>query len=122
MKNKILNESIIATCKSCSKFIMQHKTITRHGLIVFLSKCLNIFNLSAASKLLLVFPRRYKLAGKGSKVNDIVENFCTEDETIKFMQQKSLDLKKHIGKDDIHRNSFGITQIVKNFIEFLNNG
>ena len=38
------------------------------------------------------------------------------------MQQKSLDLKKHTVKDGIHLNNFGITQIVKNFIEFLNNG
>ena len=69
-----------------------------------------------------IIPRRDKLADKGSKVNGIVENFCKEDETIKFMRQKSLDSKKHIGKDGIHLNNFGITQIVKNFIEFLNNG
>ena len=61
-----------------------------------------------------IVPRRDKLADKGSKVNGIVENFCKEDETIKFMRQKSLDSKKHIGKDGVHLNNFGITQIVKN--------
>ena len=68
-----------------------------------------------------IIPRRYKLA-KGSKVNGIVENFCKEDETIKFMRQKSLDSKKHIRKHGIQLNNFGVTQIVKIFIEFLNNG
>ena len=48
-----------------------------------------------------IIPRRDKLADKGSKVNNIVENFCKEDETIKFMRQKSLNSKKHIGKDGI---------------------
>ena len=38
-----------------------------------------------------IIPRRDKLTDKGSKVNGIVENFCKEDETIKFMRQKSLD-------------------------------
>ena len=69
-----------------------------------------------------IIPHRDKLADKGSKVNGIVENFCKEDETIKFMRQKSLDSKKHIGKNGIHFNNFGITQIAKNFSEFLNNG
>ena len=69
-----------------------------------------------------IIPRRDKLADKGSKVDDIVEKFCKEDEAIKFLRQKSLDSKKHIGKDGIHLNNFGITHIVKKFIEFLNNG
>ena len=69
-----------------------------------------------------IIPCRDKLTDKGSKVNGIVEHFCKEDETIKFMRQESLDSKKHIGKDGILLNNFGITQIVKNFIEFLNNG
>ena len=69
-----------------------------------------------------IIPHRDKLADKGSKVKSIVENFCKEDETIKFMRQKSLDSNTHIGKDDIHLNNFGITQIGKTFIEFLNNG
>ena len=69
-----------------------------------------------------IIPRRDKLADKGSKVNGIVENFCKEDETIKFMRQKSLDLKEHRGEDGIHLNNFGITQIAKKIIEFLNNG
>ena len=38
------------------------------------------------------------------------------------MRQKSLDSKKHIGKDGIHFNNFGINQIAKKFSEFLNNG
>ena len=33
-----------------------------------------------------IIPHRDKLADKGSKVNGIVENFCKEDETIKFMR------------------------------------
>ena len=57
-------------------------------------------------------PRRDKLANKESKVNSNVENFCKEDESIKFKRQKSLDSTKHIGKDGIHLNNFGITQIV----------
>ena len=65
-----------------------------------------------------IIPRRDKLADKGSKVNGIVENFCKEDETIKFMRQKPLDSKKHIGKDVIHLNNFGITQIVKILLNF----
>ena len=69
-----------------------------------------------------IIPCRDKLADKGSKVNDLIENFCKKDETIKFMRQNSLDSKKHIGKDSIHLNNFGIPQIVKNFIEFSNNG
>ena len=70
-----------------------------------------------------IIPRR-ELADKGSKVNDIVEKFCKEDEAIKFLRKKSLDSKKHIliGKDGIHLNNFGITQLVKKFIEFWNNG
>ena len=66
-----------------------------------------------------IIPRR-ELADKGSKVNDIVEKFCKEDEAIKFLRKKSLDSKKHIliGKDGIHLNNFGITQLVKKFIEF----
>ena len=72
--------------------------------------------------ILSIIPRRDKLADKGSKVNSIVENFCKEDETIKYMRQNSLYSKKHIGKDSIHLNNFGITQIVTKFIEFLNNG
>ena len=69
-----------------------------------------------------VIPRSDKLVDKGSKVNNTVEDFCKENETIKFMRQKSLDLKKLIGKDGIHLNNFGITQIVKNVLEFFNNG
>ena len=69
-----------------------------------------------------IIPRRDKVADKGSKVNRIVENFCKEDDTMKFMRQKSLDSKKRIGKDGIHLNNFDITQIAKNFIEFINNG
>ena len=65
---------------------------------------------------------RDKLAGTGSKVNSIVQNFCKEDKTIKFMRQKFLDSKKHIGKDGIHLNNFGVTQIANIFLEFLNNG
>ena len=38
-----------------------------------------------------IIPRRDKIAKKGSKVNSILKNFCKEDETIKFMRQKSLD-------------------------------
>ena len=69
-----------------------------------------------------IIPRRDKVADKGSKVNRIVENFCKEDDTMKFMRQKFLDSKKRIGKDGIHLNNFDITQIAKNFIEFINNG
>ena len=69
-----------------------------------------------------IIPRRDKLAHKGSKVNNIVENLCEEYETIKFMRQISFDARKHIGKDGIHLNNFGITQIVNSFTEFLNNG
>ena len=69
-----------------------------------------------------IIPRRDKLVDRGYKVNCIVENFCKEDETIKFMRQKYLDSKKHIGKDGIHLNNFVITRIVKNFIGFLYNG
>ena len=69
-----------------------------------------------------IIPRKDKIADKGSKVNGILENFCKEDETIKFMRQKSLDSKKHIRKHGIQLNNFGVTQIVKIFIEFLNNG
>ena len=42
-----------------------------------------------------IIPCRDKLTDKGSKVNGIVEHFCKEDETIKFMRQESLDSKKH---------------------------
>ena len=69
-----------------------------------------------------IISRRDKLADKRSKVNNIVKNFRKEDEKIKFMRQKSLDSKKYIEKYGIHLSNFGITQIVKNFIEFLNNG
>ena len=41
-----------------------------------------------------IIPHRDKLVDRGSKVNCIVENFRKEDETIKFMRQKSLDSKK----------------------------
>ena len=56
---------------------------------------------------------RYNLANKGSKANNIVRNFCKEDDTIKFTWQKSLDSRKHVGKDGIHLNNFGITQTLK---------
>ena len=56
---------------------------------------------------------RYNLANKGSKANNIVGNFCKEDDTIKFTWQKSLDSRKHVGKDGIHLNNFGITQTLK---------
>ena len=56
-----------------------------------------------------------------SRVKNIVEKSGQEDETIKFMRQKPFDARKHIGKDGIHFNNFGISQIVKNFIKFLNN-
>ena len=69
-----------------------------------------------------IIPRRGELADKGSKVNSIVENFYKEDEIIKFMRQKSLDSKRHIGRDGMRLNNFGFTQTVQNFIEFLNNG
>ena len=52
---------------------------------------------------------RDKLADKESIVNNIVKNFCNVDEAIKFMRQKSPDARKHIGKDGIHLNNFGIT-------------
>ena len=58
-----------------------------------------------------IIPRRDKLAGKGSKVKNIVENFCKEDETNKFIRQKSLDWNKHIEKNGIYLNNFGIIQI-----------
>ena len=64
-------------------------------------------------------PRRDNLAHKGSKVNNIVENFYKEYKTIKFMRQISLDARKHIEKDGIHLNNSAVTQIVKNFTEFL---
>ena len=54
-------------------------------------------------------------------MNSIVENLCKEDETIKFMRQKSLNSKKHMGKDGIHLNN-GITQIVKKLTEFFIKG
>ena len=66
--------------------------------------------------------RRDKLVDKGFKEMSVFENFCKEDGTIKFMRQKSLDSKKQIGKEGMQLNNFGITQIVKNFDEFLNNG
>ena len=34
-----------------------------------------------------IIPRRDKLASKESKVNNIVENFYKEDQTVKFMPQ-----------------------------------
>ena len=71
--------------------------------------------------ILSIISGRDKLATKRSRVNNIAENFCKEDEPIKFVWQKSLDARKHIGKDDIPLNSFGITQIVKDFIKFLSN-
>ena len=58
--------------------------------------------------ILSIIPRRDKLADKGSKVNSILENFYKGDETTKFIWQKSLDSKKHIGKDGIYFNNFGI--------------
>ena len=36
---------------------------------------------------LSIIPRRDKLASKESKVNNIVENFYKEDQTVKFMPQ-----------------------------------
>ena len=66
----------------------------------------------------IIIPCKEKLADKESKVNKIVENFCKEDETIKFMRQKSLDVRKRIGKDGMYLNHFTITEIVKNFTEF----
>ena len=68
-----------------------------------------------------IIPRRDQQADKGSKVNSVVENFCNEDQTIKFIWQKSLDSKKDIAKDGIYLNNSGISQVVKIFIEFLNN-
>ena len=53
-------------------------------------------------------------------MNNIVESFSKEDETIKFMRQKYLASKKRNGKDGMHLNNFGITQIVKK--KFLNYG
>ena len=46
-------------------------------------------------------------------MNNIVESFSKEDETIKFMRQKYLASKKRNGKDGMHLNNFGITKIVK---------
>ena len=54
-------------------------------------------------------------------MNSIVENFSKEDETIKFMRQKSLNSKKYMGKDGINLSN-GITQIVKKVTEFLIKG
>ena len=51
---------------------------------------------------------RDKLADKGFKEKSVVENFCKEDGTIKFMRQKSLDSKKQIGNEGKHLNNFGI--------------
>ena len=56
-----------------------------------------------------IIPHRRKLDVKGSKVNNIVEHFFKEDKTIKIMWQKSFDSEKHIGKDGINLNNFGIT-------------
>ena len=92
----------------------------RHGQVKFSAgkeRQINQTNEVVISSIIL---HRDKLADKGSKVNNIVENFCKEDETIKFMRQKPLDSKKHIGKDGIHLNNIGITRIGKNVIEFLN--
>ena len=55
-----------------------------------------------------IIPHRRKLDVKGSKVNNIVEHFF-KDKTIKIMWQKSFDSEKHIGKDGINLNNFGIT-------------
>ena len=46
-------ESTISMCPNRSKFTTQHKTITRFGVIVFLFKSVNVFNLSAATRKLI---------------------------------------------------------------------
>ena len=48
MENRIFND--INVLKLLTKFTTQRKTIIRFGLIVFLFKSLNAFNLSAATK------------------------------------------------------------------------
>ena len=58
MKNRIFDESIISVCQIAqglqNKTIGQSlQTIIRFGLIVFLFKSLNVFNLSAATKSLI---------------------------------------------------------------------
>ena len=58
MKNRIFDESIISVCQIAqglqNKTIGQSlQTIIRFGLIVFLFKSLNVFNLSAATKNLI---------------------------------------------------------------------
>ena len=49
-KNRIFNESIISMCKKLLKLKTQHKAVIRFGLIVFLFKSSNVFNLLAATK------------------------------------------------------------------------
>ena len=71
--------------------------------------------------ILSIIPRGDKLADKESKVNNIVKSFSKEDEKIKLMWQKSLDARKHAGKDDMHLLNIGVPPIVKN-TDFLNNG
>ena len=70
---------------------------------------------STTNKLVIlnIITCRYNLPNKGPKANNIVGNFCKEDDTIKFTWKKSLDSRKHVGKDDIHLNNFGITQTLK---------
>ena len=44
---------VVYHCVKIAKFTTQYKTIIRFGLIVFLFKSLNVFNLSAAAKNLI---------------------------------------------------------------------
>ena len=70
---------------------------------------------STTNKLVIlnIITCRYNLPNKGSKAKNIVGNFCKEDDTNKFTWKKSLDSRKHVGKDGIHLNNFGITQTLK---------
>ena len=62
--------------------------------------------------------QRYNLDRERQMVKKAVKIFCQDDKTLTFVNYKWLNVRKHIGKDGLNLNDFGILQIMKTFMSF----